>query len=68
MSSITSNYGDDVKTLNEILSRQGSRLLMDVISEYARNTALRFSMSADDRKRLADSLCDSLRESLAERL
>ena len=74
ISSIMSNYGDvanvknDVKTLNEILARQGNRLLIDVMAENAGDIAVQFSLSNDERENLTTSLCDSLRESLNERL
>ncbi len=74
ISSMTSNYGDfdavrnDVKTLNDILSRQGNQLLIDVIAENAGNTAVKFSFNEKDRNNLIASLINSLKESLIERL
>lgn len=73
-SSIVSKYGDvdsiknDVKLLNEILSRQGNSLLLDVIAEHAGNTANKFKLLPSDRSMLMISLVDELEESLKERL
>ncbi len=73
-SSIINKYGDtdnvknDVKTLHEILARQGSQLLIDVVSESAGTNANRFKLSESDRSMLIASLVDSLEESLKERL
>ena len=73
-SSIMSKYGDvhsvrnDVKTLNEILSRQGNSLLIDTIAESAGRAANRFEMNSDDREKLMGSLTYELSQSLGERV
>ena len=73
VSSIISKYGDtdkvrsDVATLNEILARQGTQLLIDVIAEYAGTTANKFQSNEQDRARLRKSLIDVLVEALDER-
>lgn len=73
-SSIVSKYGDtenvkkDVKTLNEILQRQGNSLLLDVVAEHAGETANKFKMLPSDRFMLMISLVGELKESLKERL
>ena len=73
-SSIINKYGDtdnvktDVKVLNEILGRQGSQLLIDVIAEYAATNANKFKLDGSDRAMTMISLVDSLEESLKERL
>ena len=67
-------YGDydnvtkDVKTLNEILNRQGNNLLIDVIAEHAGNAAIKFKFSETEKTRLIDSLVSDLKESLLERI
>lgn len=67
-------YGDydnvtkDVKTLNEILNRQGTNLLIDVIAEYAGEAALKFDLDSEERKRIVDSLVNELKESILERI
>jgi hypothetical protein len=73
VSSIVSKYGDvdrvksDVETLNEILGRQGSSLLIDVIAESVGATSNRFKLSDSERQRLVESLVTELKESLLER-
>ena len=70
----TCKYGDeenvktDAKTLNEILNRQGSSFLLDMVAEHSGRVAIKFSMSQHERERLVKSLVDELRESLLERL
>ena len=67
-------YGDyynvtkDVKTLNDILNRQGTTLLLEVIAEHAGNCSIKFKMTNEERNKLIDSLIDELKESLYERL
>ena len=67
-------YGDienvkrDVLTLREIESRQGSKLLIDVIAESTGETANKFKLPCDDRQRLIDSLVADLKNALEERL
>jgi hypothetical protein len=74
VSSITAKYGDveqvknDVKTLNEILGRQGSSLLIDVIAECAGETANKFKFHSSDRAMTIVSLVDELENALKERL
>ena len=69
-----SKYGDvhsvrnNVKTLNEILSRQGNSLLIDTIAESAGRAANRFEMNSDDREKLMGSLTYELSQSLGERV
>lgn len=73
-SSIVHKYGDtdnvkaDVKTLNEILGRQGTQLLIDVIAEYAGISANKFKMQADSRIKLAASLVADLKDAINERV
>lgn len=73
-SSIINKYGDieklknDVKTLNDILQRQGSSLLIDVIAEHAGSSAIKFKMNECDRSSLKGSLNTELFDALNERL
>jgi hypothetical protein len=73
VSSITTNYGDvdqvknDVKVLNEILSRQGTRLLIDVLSSYAGDCINKYKMTDQERNNLVNSIIYDLNESLSER-
>jgi len=68
------NYGDieslkyDLNALNNILSRQGTNLLIDVIAEHAGKTANKFNMSDDDRDRLVSNLINDLQNQLNERI
>lgn len=74
ISSMTSNYGDtervraDVKTLNEILSRQGARLLIDVIAESVGNSVIEFKLNEMESRRILESLEIDLREAILERI
>ncbi len=74
ISSITTKYGDvqnvksDIKTLFEILGRQGSSLLIDAIAEYTATTANKFKFKPSDRSMTMVALVDELEESLKERL
>lgn len=73
VSSIVTKYGDldrvkeDAKTLNEILSRQGASLLIDVIGDHCGETVNKFRLGDADRVRLRDSLVTELKESINER-
>lgn len=72
-SSITTKYGDvenvksDVKTLNEILGRQGTSLLIDVIASYVGEKVIRYKINHIETTRLVKSLVAELNESLLER-
>ena len=74
ISSIVSLYGDtdnikkDVNTLNDIISRQGDLLLLDVIAENAGQAAIKFNMSIDERNRLVNTILDHLSNALSERV
>lgn len=74
VSSIMTKYGDiekvkqDVKTLNEILTRQGSSLLIDVIAESIGNAAIKFKMSDLDRNRLQHDIVSEFNNSICERI
>lgn len=68
-----SSYGDydnvtkDVKTLNDILGRQGNKLLLDVIAEHVGNCVNNFKLNEEETKRLRDSLLSDLKEAILER-
>ena len=72
--SIMSKYGDtdrvrsDIHTLNEILSRQGTQLLIDALAEQAGNTANKFKFTSGDIAMTILSLTDALAEALKERM
>lgn len=73
-SSVVSKYGDiarvkeDAKTLREIIERQGSSLLIDVVTESAGRLANQWRLEGSERNRIIDSLTAELREALDERL
>jgi hypothetical protein len=66
-------YGDvdsvkkDVEMLNDILSRQGSELLIDVIAENVGKTALKYKLNNAETKRILDSLVTDLKDAILER-
>lgn len=73
VSSIVSLYGDtdnvkrDVATLKDILSRQGSRLLLDVIAESIGESALTFKLSGEEVRRIKTIVLNELSEVIDER-
>lgn len=73
-SSIISKYGDidkvktDVKTLNEILSRQGISLLIDVIAEHIGDTVNKFKLGPSDRAMTMITTVDELEAAIKERI
>jgi hypothetical protein len=58
----------DIKTLNEILDRQGSRLILGVLAEKVGEACLRYSFSGIERERLKNSLLNDLRDLINERI
>lgn len=74
VSSIVNNYGDmdnaqrDIKTLHEILGRQGSYMLLEVVAESTGRAAIKFKLKASTRNLLVDILVGDLRNALDERL
>lgn len=73
VSSQITRYGDvarvkaDAKTVNEILARQGSSFLIDLIAESVGNHAITFKLNNIEIGRVKDSLIDNLLNALAER-
>jgi hypothetical protein len=74
MSINTRNYGDlsrittDIELLNDIINRQGTNLIIDVIAEYVGQQQLQWNFSHDEIKLLIESLTDDLKESILERV
>lgn len=74
VSSITSRYGDienihqDAKTVNEILSRQGSKFLIDCMAENAGRCAIKFKLNNQERQNIINSMVKDLQNALEERL
>ena len=74
VSSIITKYGDienvptDIKTLNEIQSRQGSTLLIDSLAESVATTANKFKLTALERETLIENLVLELQDALRERI
>ena len=70
---MNSKYGDvdqvknDVKTLNEILSRQGSSLLIDVLAESCGQVVNKFKLSSAEIDTLRIKLTNELEEAISER-
>ena len=67
-------YGDydnvtkDVKTINEIIDRQGNKLLLEILAEYVGNVVNKFKLPAIEAKRIRDSLLNDLKEEINERI
>lgn len=74
VSSIINKYGDsqnvpsDVKTLADIIGRQGTSLLIDCIANHAGTNSIKFKLARDEREALIKSLVTELDESLRERV
>lgn len=72
-SSIVYKYGDtenvltDLKDLKEIISRQGTSLLLDAIAEHVGLSVNNFNLSRLECEKLKDSLVNELSEALNER-
>jgi len=62
------NVSKDVKTLNEILNRQGSSLILGVLAENVGRACLKYPLNTCERERLKNSLLDELRELINERI
>lgn len=66
-------YGDienvtkDVKTIKDILARQGTSLLIDVIAEKIGEMNLKFNLQESDITKLKESLTIELRDAINER-
>lgn len=66
-------YGDydnvtkDVKTLNDIIDRQGASLLIDVLAEKVGNTAIKHKLTSDEIVTVMQSMLTELKESILER-
>ena len=74
VSSIINKYGDidnvknDVKVLNEILSRQSKSLLIDVMASFVGDCAIKYNYSETEKTLVVNSLTKELRDALWERL
>ncbi len=74
ITSIINKYGDmpqvksDVKTINEIIDRQGNTLLLDCIAEHAAKAANKFKLNQKDRENLINVVCAELMDGMRERL
>ena len=72
-SSIINKYGDkenvknDAKTLNDILSRQGTSLLIDVIAEHVGNIAAKYELGSHEVNNLKGSINTELFDAMNER-
>lgn len=68
------NYGDfdniknDVKTLHDIINRQGTNLVVDCLAESLGSTALKFDLTFNESKNALDSIINELTEQTLERL
>lgn len=70
----TRNYGDfdniksDVKTLHDILNRQGTNLVVDCIADTIGTTGLKFGLTFDESKDALDSILSELKQQTLERI
>lgn len=74
VSSITTRYGDverakaDAAVVNEILGRQGSKFLIDLIAEQCGSVANKFNLDEIERYNLIKALRADIDNALMERL
>lgn len=68
------NYGDfdnvknDVKTLHDIIKRQGTNLLADCIAEHLGSVSQTYNLNIDESKRMLDCVLKELKEQTLERI
>ena len=63
-----SNVSNDVKALTDIINRQGSTLLLEVIAEQVGHAKLKFDLTEAEVAKVRNSLRDELNEALNERV
>lgn len=72
VSSIVTKYGDvenvkrDAKTVIEILGRQGSSFLIDIIAEHCGRLANLYKLKPDEIKNLNTTMTTELRDAISE--
>ncbi len=70
----TRNYGDfdvikiDVKTLHDIINRQGSNLIVDCLAESLGQTVIKFKLSESEANKALDTLLNELEQQTLERI
>jgi len=70
----TRNYGDfdsiktDVKTLHDIINRQGSSLVVDCLAESLGQTVIKFKLSESEANKALDTLLNELEQQTLERI
>ena len=68
------NYGDfeqvknDVKTLHDIINRQGTNLIVDCIAEIIGDTSSKHNLTFDESKQALESIIDELKTQTFERI
>jgi hypothetical protein len=62
-----SNLKQDIKQLNDILDRQGTNLIIDVLAEYIGNQNLRWKLTNSEMLHIVDALNSELKEAVLER-
>lgn len=67
-------YGDydnvtkDVRTITDILNRQGMTLILEVIAEKVGSTVIEHKLNSDDAVRIMNSILNELKEEILERV
>jgi hypothetical protein len=70
----TRNYGDfdniknDVKTLHDIINRQGNSLVVDCLAESLGQTVIKFKLSESEANKALDTLLNELEQQTLERI
>ena len=67
-------YGDyenanaDIKTLRDIMARQGASIVLDCLAEFTMSNLVKFKCSDAEKLRGMDSLLNELKSELIQRL
>ncbi len=73
ISSIVTKYGDldqvkqDSRTLQDIIKRQGTSLVIDNLAEFIGRMSIEYKLSTDEVKNLRESLISELNYAIKER-
>lgn len=68
------NYGDfeqikdDVKTLHDIINRQGTNLVVDCMAEIIGDTSSKHNLTFDESKQALESIINELKTQTYERI
>jgi len=62
------NVSKDLKSIAEIINRQGLMLVIDAIAEHVGTCAIKFKLSEDENQRVMSDILKEIKESILERV